>query len=237
MAAEIPRQEPETGVDDAQVRDYLTRHPEFFQRHPDMLRTLHIPHATGEAVSLVERQVSVLRERNVDLRHRLRELTDAAQENERLYFNTRKLVLALLEAGDLQALFSAFADGMRRDFATDHAALIVYGDGPAHPEGRCRHAPREDVQARIGGLLRGSGPACGALRGEEFAYLFPGTAAREGSAAMVPLHHERELGLVAVGSADAGRYHARMGTLFLEHLADVIARLLPRTSDGAQVAS
>lgn len=229
MAAEQPTQAGSSELDDAQVREFLERHIDFFQRNPDMLRTLHIPHASGDAVSLVERQVSVLRERNVDLRHRLRELTDAARDNEQLYVNTRKLVLELLEAGTLDALFETFARSMRKDFKTDQAAIILYDDNAVTVDSQsCRRAPRESVHAHLGSLVRGGKPACGALRNQEFNYLFP-EAHGSGSAALVAIRlGDTDLGLIAVGSADAKRYHPQMGTVFLEHIAAVIARLMPR---------
>ena len=232
MAAQNPRQSAaDPAVDESRLRDYLLDNPDFFQRHPDLLRTLHIPHGSGDAISLVERQVSVLRERNVDLRHRLKELTEAARENETLYLGTRALVLSLLEAVDLQDLLARFGHGVAEHFDTDHAALVVYGDGPAEGASRC--ATREAVEAHLGSLLRGGKPACGALRAEEFGYLFPG-ARGAGSAALVPVDFEGERGLLAVGSDDAKRYHSRMGTLFLEHLAAVIGRILARLAhDGA----
>jgi uncharacterized protein YigA (DUF484 family) len=230
MAAENPRQaSPVAVTDEEQVRDFLADNPDFFQRHPQLLRTLQVPHGSGDAVSLVERQVSVLRERNVDLRHRLKELTDAARENESLYTGTRALVLSLLEAADLADLLQRFDSGMAGHFGADHAALIIYGEGP--DQGRSRCAPLATVEAGLGSILRGGNPACGVLRAEEFQHLFPGTGGA-GSAAIVPLAFEGDRGLVAVGSDDAKRYHNQMGTLFLQHLAAVIARLLPRLEGG-----
>lgn len=229
MAAEQPTHAESGELDDSQVRDFLEQHLDFFQRNPDMLRKLHVPHASGDAVSLVERQVSVLRERNVDLRHRLRDLTDAARDNEQLYVSTRKLVLELLEARTLQALFDTFALCMHRDFKTDQASVIVFDDGArAEATQNCRKAPREQVLDHLGSLVKGGKPACGALRGAEFNFLFP-AARGSGSAAVVPIRHaDTELGLIAVGSADATRYHPQMGTIFLEHIAAVIARLMPQ---------
>ena len=233
MAAEQPTPAADFSLHEAQMRDFLERDPDFFQRNPDLLRTLHIPHASGDAVSLVERQISVLRERNVDLRHRLRDLTDAARDNEQLYTNTRRLVLELLEVQTLQSLFDTFAHSMQRDFRTDQAAIIVFDDGAGdNADESCRRAAHAGVTARLGALIKGDRPACGALRTEEFNYLFP-SARGSGSAALVPMRHrDTELGLIAVGSADAKRYHPGMGTVFLEHIAAVIARLLPRVSAG-----
>ena len=82
----------------------------------------------------------------------------------------------------------------------------------------------EEAGARIeiGAILKGRKPMCGVLRAEELGFLFP-EAGDIGSAAVVPLYLGEELGVVAVGSSDAHRYHSGMGTLFLDLLADVIS--------------
>jgi len=92
--------------------------------------------------------------------------------------------------------------------------------------GKCRVETSEAAKIEIGALLKGRKPVCGVLRKEELAYLFP-DAGEVGSAALMPLANGEELGLIAVGSADANRYSSSMGTLFLTHIADVIVRLLP----------
>ncbi len=215
---------PAAELSDEQVREYLKLNGDFLQRNPDMLDHLHISHASGSAVSLVEKQVSVLRERNIDMRHRLNALTANARDNDKLYEQTRKLVLALLDARDLDNVYSAFMDAMENDFKVDYASLILFGEPTS--EGKCRIETSETAKIEIGALLKGRKPVCGVLRKEELAYLFP-DAGEVGSAALMPLANGEELGLVAVGSADANRYSSSMGTLFLTHIADVIVRLLP----------
>ena len=53
--------EVDVDMDEAQVAEYLQSHPDFFERHQNLLTTIRIPHRTGGAVSLVERQASSLR--------------------------------------------------------------------------------------------------------------------------------------------------------------------------------
>jgi len=215
---------PATELSDEQVREYLKLNGDFLQRNPDMLDHLHISHASGSAVSLVEKQESVLRERNIDMRHRLNALTANARDNDKLYEQTRKLVLALLDARNLDSVYSAFMDAMEKDFKVDYASLILFGEPSS--DGKCRVETSEAAKIEIGALLKGRKPVCGVLRKEELAYLFP-DAGEVGSAALMPLANGEELGLIAVGSADANRYGSSMGTLFLTHIADVIVRLLP----------
>tara|TARA_R110002110_G_C13470513_1_gene720854 strand:+ start:96145 stop:96846 length:702 start_codon:yes stop_codon:yes gene_type:complete len=218
-------------LEDEQVREYLKDNADFLQRHPDLLDHLHISHASGSAISLVEKQVSLLRERNIDMRHRLNTLTANARENDKLYERTRTLVLKLLEADSREALCDFFMSSIAEDFGVEHASIILFGDSPANDS--CRTVTLESANIEIGALLKSRKAVCGALRKEELAYLFP-NAGEVGSAALMPLRASEDLGLIAVGSSDGNRYSSNMGTLFLSHIADVIVRLLPRLPHNDQ---
>ncbi len=218
----------ETGseeLSDATVRDYLKDNPDFFERHPDMLDHLHISHSSGSAVSLVEKQVSVLRERNMEMRKRLNSLTGNARDNDRLYDLTRKLILKLLESSNLDELGEHFVSGLQEDFGVEHASLVLFGD-PEQSTDNCRVDSADRARIEIGALIKGQNAVCGTLRPEELRYLFP-TAGKVGSAAVVPLVKGGDLGVIAVGSDDPNHYSAAMGTLFLSHLGEVLVRLIP----------
>ena len=234
-------------LNDEMVQEYLKDNGDFLQRHPEMFDHLHISHASGSAVSLVEKQVSVLRERNIDMRHRLKTLTNNARDNDKLYAQTRALVLKLLEADSVSALAQAFINAMHKDFGVEHAAIILFGDGLAGSGYRVESA--EEAKKAVGSLMRGSKAVCCALRKEEMNYLFPAgkinnpdiqggraKAAQAGSAAIMPLPGSGQPGLIAVGSADPNYYSSSMGTLFLEHIAEVMVRLLPGLQADAPTA-
>jgi uncharacterized protein YigA (DUF484 family) len=212
-------------LNDEIVREYLKNHDDFLQRNPDMLDYLHISHASGSAVSLVEKQVSVLRERNMDMRHRLKTLSANARDNDNLYEQTRTLVLKLLDADSVEALYSIFMRSMAADFRVEHASMILYGDRSDNEDWRME--TQESVKMEIGSLFRGHKAVCGTLRKEELKYLFP-QGGEVGSAALMPLSGKEQLGLIAVGSSDANYYNSKVGTLFLSHIADVIVKLLSR---------
>jgi uncharacterized protein YigA (DUF484 family) len=216
---------------DDTVREYLKNHSDFLQRHPDMLDFLHVNHASGSAVSLVEKQVSVLRERNTEMRQRLNALTANARSNDKLYEQTRHLVLAMLDADSVPALCAAFQRAMQADFGVEHASIILFSDATA-ADG-LRVVPAESAQSAIGALLRGRKAVCGPLRREELDFLFE-NAGSVGSAAVMPLAGTEDLGVIAVGSSDAHHYTSTMGTLFLQHIAEVMVRLLPRLQAPAQ---
>ena len=58
-----------------EVADYLRANPDFFIDQDELLRSLTLPHDSGRAISLVERQVHLFREQRDTLR---RELVDQA---------------------------------------------------------------------------------------------------------------------------------------------------------------
>lgn len=208
------------------VADYLRKHTDFFLAFGDVLADMHIPHESGAAVSLVERQVSILRERNIDLRHRLNRLLEAARDNDMLFEKMRALVLAIMEAGDASTLIAALFHGLLREFRIDAASLMVFDAQGAFEDERARYVSTADAQEKIPGIMKQRRPVCGALKPEELEYLFAELAPRVGSAAVVPVHFRHLNGLLAIGSFDAQHFRSSMDTLFLTHIADVLARRL-----------
>ncbi|SDH07442.1 hypothetical protein SAMN05216603_105322 [Pseudomonas benzenivorans] len=213
-------------LDSATVAAYLRLHPEFFIDHDELIPELRIPHQRGDTVSLVERQVKLLRERNIEMRHRLSQLMDVARDNDRLFDKTRRLVLDLLDAASLEELVSAVEDSLRHEFQVPFVSLILFSETPL-PVGRS--VSSAEAHQAIGGLLAGGKTICGVLRSHELAFLFgDGEAERVGSAAVVALSHQGLHGVLAIGSADPQHYKSSLGTLFLGYIAEVLARVLPR---------
>ena len=209
-----------------QVAAYLHAHPKFFVDRDELLGEMRIPHQPGDAVSLVERQVRLLRERNIEMRHRLSQLMDVARDNDRLFDKTRRLVLDLLDAASLEEVVSAVEDSLRREFQVPFVSLILFSETPM-PVGRW--VSSAEAHQAIGGLLAGGKTLCGVLRSHELAFLF-GDEERDsvGSAAVVALSFQGLHGVLAIGSPDPQHYKSSLGTLFLSYIAEVLARVLPR---------
>lgn len=208
------------------VAAYLSAHPEFFVDHDELILDLRIPHLPGGAVSLVERQVKLLRERNIEMRHRLSQLMDVARDNDRLFDKTRRLVLDLLDAGSLEEIIGAADESLRHEFQVPFVSLILFSETPLSVG---RSASNAEAQQAIGGLLAGGKTICGVLRPHELAFLFGEEASKEiGSAAVVALDNQQ--GILAIGSRDPQHYKSSLGTLFLGYIAEVLTRVLPRFS-------
>ena len=202
-------------LDPKAVEAFLRAHPNFLQDRPGLLAALNLPHGGEGAVSLVERQVSVLRERNIASRQKLAELSDISRENDRLLDATRNTILALLAGENRADLSRIWLDQVTGTFKAEMGAL-VWLDGSADSAEEALVTDK---------LVRQSSGFSGVLRPEEMQAVF-GTAATEGSAALVAIRSgEDHIGVLGVGSHDTQRYRPEDGTLFLDYLAEVIGQL------------
>lgn len=215
-------------ITESDVALYLKNHPGFFLKHDDLLCDLELAHPSGSAVSLLERQVTLLRERNMDMRGRLTSLLDNARNNDKLFERTKALVLALLEAQNLDNVVHTFNRAMRDRFQMPFSSLVLFADPQQFRNSASRIVSLDDAFSRIPGLLRNNNAICGVLRTEELQFLFPEKYREVGSAAVMPLSFGHPLGIIAIGSADPQYFRSSMGTLFLGYIAEVLGRVLPR---------
>jgi uncharacterized protein YigA (DUF484 family) len=220
-------------VSERAVQQYLEAHPDFFERHGALLSHLELPHGAGGAVSLVERQVSMLRQKELKLGRQLKELIEVARANDLLSAKIHHLTLQLLAARDLQGCVSCVEEAMRCGFGADQSVLVLFGDATMFDdiavERFFRVIERDDASLRpFDTFLNGKGPRCGQVRDSQRDFLFHGDAAEIGSMALVPIGDKAQIGFLAIGSADAQRFHPGMSIDFLSRVGDLIAGALQR---------
>ncbi|WP_237885076.1 DUF484 family protein [Pseudomonas sp. PGPR40] len=225
-----PDESPSESLEAAAIAAYLEAHPDFFIEHEELLPALRIPHQRGDTISLVERQMTILRDRNIELRHRLSHLMDVARDNDRLFDKTRRLILTLMDATSLEDVVISVEDSLRQDFQVPFVSLILLGDNPM-PVGRwVTHA---EAQTAIGGLLSEDKSVCGSLREHELDFLFGEEQRKQiGSTAVVAISHQGIHGVLAIASRDPQHYKSSVGTLFLSYIAEVMGRVLPRVNSS-----
>ncbi len=219
-------------LSDEAVAQYLENNPDFFERHSAVLEKLRLPHARGSAaVSLVERQVDVLRERHKTLERRLHELVEVARTNEELGEKVHRLARRLIAAGGRTGATGVIESALREDFSARNAVLIMFGtpaagaatDGGAFVRVMERTAP--DLKM-FEPLLESGKPRCGQIRDTQRDFLFGTETVEIGSAALLPLGACGSVGLLAIGSADAQHYHPGMNTEILIRIGELIAQAL-----------
>ncbi|MBF8291770.1 MAG: hypothetical protein HW417_1954 [Steroidobacteraceae bacterium] len=219
-------------VDEAAVASYLSATPEFFDRHAQLLAKIRLPDSRGGAttVSLLERQVEVLRERNRQLERKLKEYVDVARENDTLGARVLTMARRLIAAGDRVAVIKTVEASLREDFDAGESVLVLtQASVPAGvAESRFLRVVAADApDLRSFETLFSSGkPRCGQLRDSQRDFLFGAGSVAIGSVALVPLGLKGHLGLLACGSSDSERFNPTMSTDFLQRIGELIAAAL-----------
>lgn len=220
-------------LSDSAIHDFLTKNPDFFERHSDLLGSLRLPHVAGGAVSLVERQVSVLRQKDLKLEHKLKELIEVARANDSLADKIHGLALNLITAKDLSATLNVIEKSLRTGFDASQSILVLFGNPALFEDVKAGRfflpVERDDEGVKaFNTFLSGSGPRCGQVRDAQRDFLFGKETDEIGSAALIPLGEKSAMGFLAIGSSDANRFHPGMGIDFLTRLGELVAEALQR---------
>ena len=219
-------------LDDASVSGYLEAFPEFFERNPQLLQRIRLPDARGggSTVSLLEKQVDVLRARNRLLERKLAEFIDVARGNDELAAKIHRLTTRLVHARGVDRVVDAVEASLREDFDVQRAVLVLFREDAALA---ARESPFIRLTERQGADMRsfeslfaGDKPRCGQVRDSQRDYLFGEGAVDVGSVALVPLGPGGNLGLLACGATDSQRFNPTVGTDFLARIGELIAAAL-----------
>lgn len=213
--------------EEQQVVDYLMSNPDFFLDHAPLLHDLQIPHESGAAVSLVERQVLALREKNQEFENKLREMVDAVHDNQRLHVSLHRLAISLFAADSLDDMLGIVDDELRHKLGTEfvyfrlttekNMEISSSEDGHTYvsqDDKLLQSFDKQIVEKRI---------QCGRFSEDQISQLFMQDDSEVKSAALIPISDAGIKGIIALGSTDEQRYHPGMGTDFLTSLADLIS--------------
>ncbi|MCA8275157.1 DUF484 family protein [Burkholderia sp. AU30280] len=241
-------------MNDREVADYLLANPEFFAQHAELLATIRLANPHGKAaISLQERQMEMLRDKNKHLERRLAELVRYGHENDSLSAKFSRWTARVIAERDPYALPRTIADGIAEVFDVPQTALRVWDVADTYSQADFARQVGEEVRLFTSGL---STPYCGANTGFEAAqWLAPAVAAAaanaaeateaappagDSSAASIALLALRAplagadapaFGLLVLGSPDPRRFHDGMATDFLAQIATLasaaLTRLLP----------
>ena len=198
-----------------EVAQYLQDNPQFFEEHVETLVQINLPHPHGgRTISLSERQLLALREKNKELEKKLREMIVFAQENEALQHKVHEFVVALFAARDLVTVQEMIPHLLRDIFSIPHTVLRLWQTNPPSAE----VLAFADAQAQ---------PVCLHHAAHDTASWFGEQAAQLHSYAYLTLHSGSEtIGLLVLASEDKQRFYPGMGTVFLQRIAEAVASAL-----------
>lgn len=219
-----PATKPAATVTADQVAAYLKAHPDFFADRDNLLADMTVPHESGKAISLLERQVKILRDRSIESRHTLNGLLENARYNDQLFSVTRNLILTLLEEDKLDQLTIVTESSLSTQPGIDACHLIIVDTSDIASE----------LQKRFPSLLRSKRVLTQTLDKDTSSLLFPGTMPALRSAALCPVtHHNSLLAVLAIGNHAQDYFTDDLDTLFLDFIAEVLGTLISRLTAPA----
>jgi uncharacterized protein YigA (DUF484 family) len=216
----------ETLIDSSDVEEYLGNHPEFFHHHLSLLEKMSIPHPSGNAVSLISKQLELFRSKHHELENQLTALIEIAKDNDTSFSRMHELTLALMEAKDIEAVAANLDKVFGDCFLTDFSAIRIIKDKADAPiNGIFVNQDNENL-SHFEKELSSNQPKCGRPTLAQAKFLFGEKATDVKSCAIIPMVFTRIEGIIAIGSRDERRFHYSMGNLFLTQISEVIATRL-----------
>ena len=222
----VKKVQPDT-VDELSVMDYLKNNPAILERHPEVLSQLTFPHESGAAVSLVERQIKILRDDNQSLKNKLSELVNIARENEELSQRFHRLSLELMAGEHLHDIIAMTHDQVETFFYTDYVGFCFHDDLTDQLKGLEKNIlDTENKHAtKVRNWMHDRKPVFGPFD-PGLRKLLLNDQRQLASCALIPLYHTRDIGLLVLGSKSKDRFVDGMGTVFLSQLGELISSKL-----------
>lgn len=218
--------ERHTDISDALVVDYLRLHPDFFHHHLDLLEQMHIPHPSGNAISLISKQLEIFRAKHQEQESQLNALIDIARENDASFNRMHELTLAMLEANSLEDAIANLSDVLSECFLTDFVGIKIIRGGVHSPISNLFVTADEPNLKHFANELATNQPKCGRPTLAQASFLFGDAAMEVKSCAIIPMVFTQLEGLLAIGSRDESRFHYSMGSVFLTQMSEIIGTRL-----------
>ena len=211
-------------VSNKEIAEYLILNPNFFKENPEVLNSIEIIHESGAAVSLIQKQVELLRSNYNSTTDKLMELLGIAKNNEDIFILTKELILSLINASSIEEIVALIEKSFVADFGAKKSKVLFFTESSKNlPKGRVKN-PAE-ARNILGNLLKPGKIFCGEVNKEVAKFIFNRkTSVKE--MALVPLNSSSLLGLIALGSDQPGKYSDNKDTLFLDFIAEVVSKLI-----------
>ncbi len=213
---------------DKDVAAYLLANPDFFVDRDRLLLKIQVPHKSKGTISLVEKQLDVIRDRQKKTRRQLKEFVENAERNKEIFDKSRKLILSMMAAKRSSEFFAALEKGLKRDFGCKANSLVVFGK-PKQINHFTSRITAESAKKYVGTLMQSKVPTLGTLQPREQDFLFRDQSKTVKSAAVLTIRDKNKyLGLLAIGSGDTEYFTPDMDALFINFIAETLGKLLPQ---------
>jgi len=214
---------------DQDVAHFLTRSPDFFLRHGEVLEHLQFQSSLGErTISLQERQIDLLREkiRIAEMRHA--ELLTHARLNLENIQRMTDWTASMLRARHAELRPDLITDRLKAIFGVEHVTFRIWEPHPSFgattPEAWYRRDATAEICKQASGLTQ---PYCGILNDAAALSWLPNPSAIR-SIALIPLRSAEDavFGLLLLAANEPERFSVTMATDFLRQIGRLASAAL-----------
>ena len=212
-------------ISEKNIKEYLERNLDFFLDKPDILANLEIPHSKKGSVSLVERQIDILREENRDLKNKLNELIQNASSNQNLIHKIYEFAYKLIHSKNFEDTISISSKDLVEEFDVRECTFLFYDNVKLKNKDILFYEKTHDLLKPFKSFIDNNLPRCNKLKSEQLKLLFkqPNNVK---SCALIPLGIQKKLGFLAISSDDENRFNPDMSMDYLKVIGQLISHSL-----------
>ena len=222
----------EAELSPVEVESYLRRNPDFFENHPALVEELRLPHDCNGAVSLVTRQIEMLRSKAEKLNNQLEDLVQIARENDAVYQRVHQLALTLIDAKSIEDVLAGLDWGLHQYFQADFVAVRIIEPLFESPVNGLIVSSEHPQFSILTTLIDANKPVCGKVDKPLEDLVFGGNQSGLESCALIPLKLAKFRGIFAIGSRDPRRFSAEMGLSFLVQMGEILGARMAALLEG-----
>ena len=207
------------------IVEYLRNHPDFFVLHPELIPDLVIPHTTEENVtSLIEYQVSRLRQQFADLQRIVHEIESGSTGDRKFASSIHALSLELLACTSLVKLYKCLRTRLKTYYSADMVLLLLFSkfDASENCSGIHFMDSSSKLKFMFTEIFHRNKPLCGSLQEEHLHELFDGDIDTIKSTVLLPMDHAYWQGLLVLGSQKPDCYSHGFELDLLVYLKDIV---------------
>ena len=200
-------------IDAKDVELFLLDNLDFFVTRESLVSEMKFKHSQSSASSILERQITKLRDEHKNVIELLKSFIDTASINEDLFKKSKDLTLKILESDTNDNIKEIVEESFKKDFGVDECQVEFFDNKAI-----------DKLEKEIGLSMHKGAVHCGSFSNEKIALLFDDERIESLVIAVIVL--KDEIGLLKLGSHDRTKYLGDEDTTFIEYIRDILEKKL-----------
>tara|TARA_B100000614_G_scaffold261537_1_gene291431 strand:+ start:343 stop:963 length:621 start_codon:yes stop_codon:yes gene_type:complete len=200
-------------IDAKDVELFLLDNLDFFVTRESLVSEMEFKHSQSSASSILERQITKLRDEHKNVIELLKSFIDTASINEDLFKKSKDLTLKILESDTNDNIKEIVEESFKKDFGVDDCKVEFFDNKAI-----------DKLEKGTGLSMHKGAVHCGSFSNEKIALLFDDEKIESLVIAVIVL--KDEIGLLKLGSHDRTKYLGDEDTTFIEYIRDILEKKL-----------